>query len=496
MKRVISAALSVIMLLCMMASCANNSQETTSSGQSVESTDLESGDKLVIDDTKLDGYEYTVLVSGNIDYNKDYGSDFYFEEEGADNIDSARQKWIYETESKFDIVILTEEKLKFSNCNGSGDGFKAVQKAVTSEDSSYDSCMIGVYDVCSLARNGYLYNLGSDSESNYINLTNSWWDQIANDDLTIQGKIYYTTGDISIIDNVFTHCVLFNKGLITQLSLPNPYEYVDNNTWTLDNFFNIVRKGADTAGVGVSDDTHRYGLLTWNDSMLQIMAAADERIASVNESGELELSMYNDRTQLLYTSWSQVAMDTAFSFNYQVDSKTGWDEIRKEIFDSDRAVLYTTLFSTIVHHRDSETNFGILPYPKLDENQENYGHLISSFHTEFFCIPSYISSESVSTSVSEYMAYLGQTTTKPAYYDDTLQGKYFRDDESFEMLDIIFASRVYDVGTYYKVGNISTRLGGLYSNRNLTFQQIYNESGSIAEAAIKAINEQYAAAED
>jgi hypothetical protein len=100
MKRVISAALSVIMLLCMMASCANNSQETTSSGQSVESTDLESGDKLVIDDTKLDGYEYTVLVSGNIDYNKDYGSDFYFEEEGADNIDSARQKWIYETEKE------------------------------------------------------------------------------------------------------------------------------------------------------------------------------------------------------------------------------------------------------------------------------------------------------------------------------------------------------------------------------------------------------------
>ena len=91
MKRVISAVLFLTMLLCMMASCANNSQETTSSSQSIESTDIEGGDKLVIDDTKLDGYEYTVLVSGNIDYNKDYGSDFYFEEEGADNIDSARQ---------------------------------------------------------------------------------------------------------------------------------------------------------------------------------------------------------------------------------------------------------------------------------------------------------------------------------------------------------------------------------------------------------------------
>jgi len=63
------------------------------------------------------------------------------------------------------------------------------------------------------------------------------------------------------------------------------------------------------------------------------------------------------------------------------------------------------------------------------------------------------------------------------------------------MLDLIFASRVYDVGTYYKVGNVSTRLGTLYKNTNVTFQQIYNENGPIAQVTIKTINDQYATAE-
>jgi len=493
LKKIISILLLSVMLLSVLCACNNTSGGEQDGGAGgVTGETVEDGDSLVIDETTLDGYTYTILVAGNIDYNKDYGSDFYFDEASADKVDEARHKWILQTQQKFDIVIKTEEKLKFGNCDGDGNGYTAVQTAVDSEDPIYDSCMIGVYDVCNLARNGYLTDLGS---MEYINLNNSWWDQVANKDLTIQGKIYYTTGDISIIDNVFTHCVLFNKNMVKSLNLTNPYEYVNNNTWTLDTFFSMVKEGSDTTGIGTSDDSNVYGLMTWNDSMLQIMAAADERIASVDETGELKFTMYNDRTQLLYTKWSEVAMDQSYSFNYQVASSTGWDEIRIKTFDSNRALLYTTLFSTIVHHRDSNTDFGILPYPKLDAEQENYGHLISSFHTEFFCIPLIHQSSAASASVSEYMAYLGQSTTKPAYYDDTLQGTYFRDDESGAMLDLIFASRVYDVGTYYKVGNVSTRLGTLYKNTNVTFQQIYNENGPIAQVTIKTINDQYATAE-
>ena len=492
MKKIISVFLLTVMMLTLLASCGGSGNDTTAAdgSQSDVGTSDENGDKLVIDETTLDGYEYNVLVSGNVGYNLDYGSDFYFKEDATDSLSEAKHRWITMAEEKFDIDIVVTEKLAFGSCNGSGDGYKEIEEANRSGDAVYDSCMIGAYDVASLARNGYLADLNTFE---YINLENSWWDQVANKDLNIQGKMYYTTGDISVVDNIFTHCVLFNKEMIVEKNLTNPYEYIENNSWTLDNFTTLVKQASDTSGEGTDDDNNVYGLLTWNDSMIQIMAAADERIASVNDSGMLELTMYNNRTQSLYSKWSELAFDSAYSHNYQTGrSSEDWDAVRTAIFDSNRALFYTTLFSTVVHHRDSETDFGIVPYPKFDEEQENYGHIVSSFHTEFFCIPYIHESSSISSSVSEYLAYAGQNTTLPAYYKDTLEGKYFRDEESFDMLDIIFESRVYDVAAYYRIGNISTRLGQLFSNQSVTLTQIYQENGNMAQSVIETINKNYA----
>ncbi len=491
MKKIIAICLFAVMCVSMFASCTDKAEQTTAPEQTQPvDTGEEEKDTLVIDETKQDGYQYTILVSGNIDYkhgSQHYGNDFEYDETINESLSNAKYQWIKTTEEKFDIVIEAVDKLKWSNCTGSGNGFSELQKSYTSGDVMYDSCMIGTYDICNAARNGFLADL---HEIDYINLNNSWWDQVANKDLNIQGKMYYTTGDISIVDNVFTHCVFFNKDMITSKNLTSPYEFVKNGTWTLDNLATLVKAGADTSGEGIAENEKVYGLLTWNDSMLQIMAAADERIASVDENGNLTFTMYNNRTQTLYDKFTDLAMNTAYSANYQVLS-TEWDDLRKEIFDSNRALFYLNLLSTTTHHRDSDTDFGILPYPKLEETQENYGHLVSSYHTEFFCIPFNHYSESLSGSVSEFMAAKGQEITKPGYYEDTLVGKQIRDDESADMLDIIFASRVFDVGTYYKVGNITTRLGSLYKNTSLSFQQIYQENGDMAKATIDAINSQF-----
>ncbi len=335
MKKIISVLLLAVMLISMLAACANDNTPADTSGKQIsDDTSVPDGDQLVIDETKLDGYIYTILVAGNIDYNDDYGSDFFFDEEGSDRVDSARANWIKETEEKFDIKIDPVTKLKFGDCDGDGQGYQAIQMSYDAEDPTYDSCMIGVYDMATLARNGLLTDLNT---LQYLNLKNSWWDQVANKDLAIHGKMYYTTGDISIIDNVFTHCVLFNKGLAKQYNMTDLYSYVDNDAWTVDQFFTLVKQGSRTTSEGLAANQNSYGLLTWNDSMLQVMAAADERIATVNASGELEFTMYNTRTQSLYTDWVETAMNTAYAFNYQTDvtSDEAWDTVRKRMFDSD-----------------------------------------------------------------------------------------------------------------------------------------------------------------
>ena len=62
------------------------------------------------------------------------------------------------------------------------------------------------------------------------------------DNLRIDNKMYFTTGDISTLDNDCTYCILFNKKLIDDYKMEDPYEMVRNKTWTMDNFVSMARK--------------------------------------------------------------------------------------------------------------------------------------------------------------------------------------------------------------------------------------------------------------
>ena len=58
--------------------------------------------------------------------------------------------------------------------------------------------------------------------------------------------------------------------------------------------------------------------------------------------------------------------------------------------------------------------------------------------------------------ITEALCAESQYTLLPAYYDISLKTKFARDDESSEMLDLIFANRLYDIGHIYDWGNITS----------------------------------------
>ena len=201
--------------------------------------------------------------------------------------------------------------------------------------------------------------------------------------------------------------------------------------------------------------------MTWNDATLAVLAAAGEKICSIDKNGDLELTFYNERVVNLFDTFAGLYFDYAHTFNYQYDTQAGearpsaeWDTNRTKMFDSDQVLFYFTTPITVPRHRDSETDFGILPFPGL---------------------------------VLEELAYQGQKVLTPAYYDQTLIGQYMRDEESTEMLDIIFSSRVYDVGMYYKIGNYRDSLIS-YSRTHASLSSIYDTSLNAANKKIDTIN--------
>ena len=91
-----------------------------------------------------------------------------------------------------------------------------------------------------------------------------------------------------------------------------------------------------------------------------------------------------------------------------------------------------------------ETDFGIIPYPKYDDAQDRYYSRIEA--CELFCVPVTNKNHEFAGVVLEALAAESAKSVIPSYYDVALQGKVTRDEESSEMLDLIFNTRVFDWG--------------------------------------------------
>lgn len=491
MKRTIALLLACAMLCPLFAACGKDTPDTTSDSTtaSTEATRDPNAPDFDADSIGDISGDFNILVSGNYARN-----DFAAENGEGTAVQNAVYRRNEYMREKFNVNITNEDLIKFNSATGSGVGFTKLYTDYISGDKTYDAAMVGTFDVATLAYSGYIHDLNAIEN---LNLSKSYWDQKANEDLSIGGKMFYTTGDITIIDNMVTNAILFNKDMIKNYGLDNPYTLVEDNEWTLEKFGSLVKAvGEDKDQNGIYDSNDTYGLLTWNDAMLSILVASGEKICSINND-KIELTFYNERVVSLYDMWEDIVFDQAHSYNYQYNNVEGkatptssWDEARIRMFDSEQALFYTTLLTTVDKHRNSETDFGILPFPKYDSNQKDYGHAVSAFHCAFVCVPTLAASPRVGA-ILEELAYQGKKLLTPAYYDQTLIGQYTRDEESAAMLDLIFATRVYDVGIYYTIGDYKTALSRLYVTRS-ALSSLYDANLGQAEKKIDQINQVFA----
>lgn len=493
MKKALALLLACLMLLPLMAACDNDEPVTTGGEQTsaTEATVDSDAPELPSPDEIGDiSGDFHILVAGNWAWND-------YESEGTEGtvIDSAIYRRNQYIKEKYNVDITNEDIVKYSSAMGSGDGYKKIYNNYMSGDDMYGAAMIGTYDVATLAYNGYIHDL---NDIPYLDLTKSYWDQRANEDLSMNGKMYYTTGDISVADNRATYVMFFSKSMVNMYDLDNPYDLVRDDEWTLEKFAGMVKTvGTDENQDGIYDKNDTFGLLTPTDTHLAILSAADERISTINEDGEIELTFYNERVVNLYDQYLQIVTDHSHTYNYQysyVTGKTGLDSTNEErvsMFNNNHALFYSHTMFYMDYLRDLESDFGIIPYPKFDAAQEKYGNLVSAWHSQFVCVPESVQDLERTGIILEELAYQGRELLTPAYYEKTLHGQYVRDEESSEMLDIIFANLVYDVGIYYNVGTYKDQLATVVrTGQNLT--TIYETYRPVAESKIKAINDFFA----
>ncbi len=301
---------------------------------------------------------------------------------------------------------------------------------------------------------GYLEPM---SEFSQINIENPWWLSTMEDCYAIGDKLFLLSGDI--LPDFFNNssCVLFSKKLMEDYGITDDlYSIVKDGDWTLDKLFEVasnIPAGGGSMRYGNSD--YGAGQAIYFGAGLTITKFDADHMPSVDTTLSKEL------VDLAAKVSSQTG-DESISYN------TGYEKEElqaKEILDqfADDKVLF--LFATaadIAELRNEDVNgFGILPIPKGSESQETYVSLTNSGDAGSIYIPRNVEDKDMVGSIIETMGAYSYQYIRPAFYDQRLKSKSVYDLESKDMLDIIYATQVYDLYDLYGGGSYETGNGEL-----------------------------------
>lgn len=433
-NRKLASALLILMLINNLVSCSGQSEgnETTSSvseGSSNTSEETEP-ERSSPDFGKEDngGALFTI-------YAPEWGlyqNYFFADEENGDVMNDQIIKRERDVEDYLGVSI--EHIL-----NGAyGDVKTNVRQSVMASDDSFQLALTHCIDgVASMITDGLLYDW---NKLTYCDFSKDYWNKKNIDNLSVNGHSYYAISDYMLPD---PNCVLFNKTMVDEFSLDDPYSLVRDGKWTLDKFASMCSAvTGDINGDGMYDINDRYGLATADNwYWTSVVYASGVNIVSSDKDG-MKLSIDNDRMTGLVEKIDRLINKTNDSFIWFVLA----DENEQLPISKGRSLFQITAINELNKFRDADVDFGILPFPKYDEAQPEY---ISNDWSGLMCIPKTVGDPELVGKVTELLAYYSSDTVIPAYYDKVLGEKLSRDEDSKEMLEIIYDTLVFDPSLNY-----------------------------------------------
>ncbi|MBQ4043040.1 MAG: hypothetical protein IJD06_03505 [Clostridia bacterium] len=476
-KKLLAASLAALMLASSLASCA-----TDEGGTDTDSTPVVTDVTAPVEETtaphiperNLDGFTFRVNARSDQTGNSAFAvKDLWVEGTTGEPINDA----VYERNAMMEQTYNFTIEQVYSAANQLGE----IRTAVSAGDS-YEAAIVLGTSVASLAQEGCLYDLYSVP---HVDFTGAWWDQNAVEAFTLMDKMFFTTGDMNTVAFDRTCVTTFSKKLIEDNGLENPYDLVREGKWTLDKVYEmgtVANRDMDGDGKLTSEGGDTVGFFVYSMSPLYYFYGAGERMSTYDEAGKPVLTVNNERAvnvvDKMYQYLNQSNPDVTVGL---------WAPMRT-MFTENRALFANVAVSDAKGNfrENCEEDFGFLPIAKFTEDQDRYYNLVAfQDWTHLWCIPTTCSDTDKVGFLFEAFAYHSTDTVRRAYYDITLSGKVVRDKDSNEMLDLIFANRVYDIATIYDWGGWNSYFTSTFVKQNSnSFAAVAKKSATKAQKQI------------
>lgn len=307
---------------------------------------------------------------------------------------------------------------------------------------------------------GYKNNIHNRNGGSYINLheldidfNNPWWDRGFIEDMTVDRQIYGIVGAFSISSFDATRVLFFNKTVKEQseeLSGIDFYSLVEKNEWTIDKFFEIVKKAYSNTESG-----DIYGFASTSHGIRELYFGAGQSYSVKTDDEQGNSTITHAFTEAATVATNKIIEIFANESVYivSVDALRSDFENETVLFSSDM-LRQASVYAQACDEEGKSIDFGILPYPKLTSDQAEYKHNIDN-EMIYLCVPKTCADRTKIADFLTLYAYHSYLTVYPEYiklYENT----YTTDAGSGEMVDIILNSRCYDFVDHFGWAGIHT----------------------------------------
>jgi hypothetical protein len=364
--------------------------------------------------------------------------------------------------------------------------FNVIRRSVSAGNDDIDLIAAYGFITTSLGMEGFYLNWHN---VDYIDLRQPWWSADFEEQMTFDGKLYFIVGDIGITLLSRMFCMYFNKDLAEAYEVGNLYQLVIDGGWTLEKMSELSRDiYTDLNGNGIADNEDLYGCAIATGNLVDAMYAAfDFRITEKDSEGIPQLTMNTPKMVDM--------VETVYDFLY---NNIGTHAEREEggnpgaIFMDNRALFMPSIVEANEDFRAIDVNYGILPYPKWNKEQEAYRTSVQ-LALSFFSIPITCREPDEIAAVAEALCVESYRNVTPAYFEIAQKQKYSRDEESSHMLDIIREGLFFDFGfmNSFSMEGYHNIFRDLMSNRRTDFASAYERNERRYQRALDRLLEAY-----
>lgn len=454
MKRVLALLLAVLMCSAVLVSCGNNNDDpvtttTTQQGEVTEPTGT----------TTESPYDANGYLKDDLDPSLNYANktinilywsdverhEFEIEQITGDLVDDAIYNRNMTVENRLGVT------LNWVGTPGNyGNQAAFVAQCQNDVNSGGEFNIFAGYSLtaATIALNGLSRDL---MQVDNLNFEQPWWPASLIDQATINGKLYFCSGDISTNMLHMMYACVFNKDQAEEYGMGDLYKLVRDGEWTLDKMIELCEGTyRDLDGNNEKNDADHYGFATTDLHYDALFTGSGLKTIEKGEDGlpAISPSFGSTKTQALLEKMVTFINNGENAFTNSL--KSGYSSANA-LRDGRAIIALDRIYITSGTLKDvSDFSIGVLPVPKWDAEQKDYVTCMAFPYT-IYSISTALSNEDadMTGAVLECLGSEGYRQVTPALFETSMKLKYASGQDDSDMYDLIRSSIYIDLGRIF-----------------------------------------------